>query len=173
MGFKDVPYGTPEKINVIVEIPQGSQDKYEYDEELDLIKLDRVLFTAQRYPCNYCFIPQTRAEDGDNSDVLLFSTNPFFAGALVEARPIGFMTMMDSGEVDDKILAVPIADARFSHVESFEDLPDHSQKEIKNFFETYKMLQNKEVSVTGFHGKEKAIEYLKKTAEVYANEKNA
>ena len=170
MGFKNIPYGTPEKINVIVEIPQGSQDKYEYDEELDLIKLDRVLFTAQRYPCNYCFIPNTRAEDGDHADVLLFSTNPFFSGALVESRPIGFMTMMDSGEVDDKILAVPVADVRFKNIESFDQLPEHSRKEISNFFETYKLLQEKEVKVTGFHPKEKAVEYLKKTLEVYANE---
>lgn len=171
MGFKHVPYGTPEKINVIVEIPQGSQDKYEYDETLDLIKLDRVLFTAQRYPMNYCFIPGTRAEDGDHADVLLFSTNPFFPGALVESRPIGFMSMMDSGDVDDKILAVPIKDVRFANVQSFEDLPEHSQKEITNFFETYKLLQDKEVKVNGFHPKEKALEYLDKVLKAYEDEK--
>lgn len=171
MGFKHVPYGSLEEFNVIVEIPQGSQDKYEYREDLDLIELDRVLFTAQRYPCNYGFIPQTRAEDGDHSDVLLFSTNPFFHGAMVKARAIGFMKMDDSGEVDDKILAVPVHDARFAHVKSLEDLPDHSPKEIANFFETYKLLQNKEVKVTGFEPKEKALEYIQKTLDIYANEK--
>lgn len=171
MGFKNVPYGSLEEFNVIIEIPQGSQDKYEYREDLDLIELDRVLFTAQRYPCNYGFIPQTRAEDGDHSDVLLFSTNPFFHGALIKARAIGFMKMDDSGEIDDKILAVPVNDARFAHVESMDQLPEHSPKEIANFFETYKLLQNKEVKVTGFEGKEKALEYLQKTLDVYANEK--
>lgn len=171
MGFKNIPFGTLEEFNVIIEIPQGSQDKYEYREDLDLIELDRVLFTAQRYPCNYGFVPQTRAEDGDHSDVLLFSTNPFFHGAMVKSRAIGFMKMDDSGEVDDKIIAVPVNDARFSHVNSMADLPDHSPKEIKNFFETYKLLQNKTVVVGDFLPKEKAIEYLQKTLDVFTAEK--
>lgn len=171
MGFKQIPYGSLEEFNVIIEIPQGSQDKYEYREDLDLIELDRVLFTAQRYPANYGFVPQTRAEDGDHADVLLFSTNPFFHGALVKSRAIGFMKMDDSGEVDDKILAVPVNDVRFAHIESMDQLPEHSQKEIANFFETYKLLQNKEVKVTGFEPKENAIKYLQKTLDVYSNEK--
>lgn len=170
MGYKQVPSGTRDKFNVIIEIPQGSQDKYEYDEELDLIKLDRVLFTAQRYPANYGFIPQTRAEDGDPADVLLFSTNPFFPGAVVEARAIGFMNMNDSGESDNKILAVPINDARFQHVQSLAEIPEHSFKEIKNFFETYKLLQDKEVSVGAFEPKEKAFEYLEKTIAAFQSE---
>ena len=91
MGLKDVPFGDVEKFNVIIEIAQGSQDKYEYDEKLDIIKLDRVLFSAQRYPANYGFIPETRADDGDHTDVLVFSTNPIFPGAVVEARAIGYM----------------------------------------------------------------------------------
>lgn len=167
MGLKDVPFGSLEKFNVIIEISQGSQDKYEYDEELDVIKLDRVLYTAQRYPANYGFIPETRADDGDHTDVLLFSTNPIPPGVVVEARAIGFMNMEDSGEIDNKILAVPTEDPRFAHVQSLAELPEHSPKEIKNFFETYKLLQNKEVKVGEFESKEKALEYIQKTKEAY------
>ncbi len=167
MGLKDVPFGSLEKFNVIVEIPQGSQDKYEYDKDIDLIKLDRVLFTAQRYPANYGFVPQTLAEDGDCADVLLFSTNPFFPGAVVEARALGYMNMVDTGESDNKILCVPTKDVRFKDVQSLADLPEHSFKEIKNFFETYKLLQDAVVTVGEFEPKEKAFEYLEKTVKAF------
>ncbi len=170
MSLKDVPFGGPEKFNVIIEISQGSQDKYEYDEELDVIKLDRVLYTAQRFPANYGFIPATRADDGDHTDVLLFSTNPIFPGGVVEARAIGFMNMNDSGEIDNKILAVPTEDPRFADVQSLADLPEHSPKEIKNFFETYKLLQNKTVTVGEFEGADKALEFIKTTRDTYEQE---
>lgn len=170
MGLKDVPFGKVEKFNVIIEISQGSQDKYEYDEELDVIKLDRVLFSAQRYPANYGFIPETRADDGDHTDVLLFSTNPIPPGVVVEARAIGIMNMNDGGEIDNKILAVPTEDPRYTHVQSLAELPEHSPKEIKNFFETYKLLENKEVKVGEFDNKETAIKYVEKTREAYTHE---
>jgi inorganic pyrophosphatase len=173
MSLKNVPFGSPEKFNVIIEISQGSQDKYEYDEELDVIKLDRVLYTSQRFPANYGFIPETRADDGDHTDVLLFSTNPVFPGAVVEARAIGFMNMNDSGEIDNKILAVPTEDPRFADVQTMADLPEHSPKEIKNFFETYKLLQNKTVTVGEFEPAEKALEYISKTREVYSHESHS
>lgn len=170
MGLKNVPFGSPDKFNVIIEIPQGSQDKYEYDEELDVIKLDRVLFTAQRFPANYGFIPETRADDGDHTDVLLFSTNPVPPGVVVEARAIGFMHMEDSGEIDNKVLAVPTEDPRFAHVKSLAELPEHSPKEIKNFFETYKLLQNKEVKVGAFENADAALDYISKTRDAYQKE---
>lgn len=170
MGLKDVPFGSAEKFNVIIEISQGSQDKYEYDEELDVVKLDRVLYSAQRFPANYGFIPETRADDGDHTDVLLFSTNPIIPGAVVEARAIGFMDMNDSGEIDNKVLAVPVSDPRFKHVQSLKDLSEHSTKEIKNFFETYKLLQEKTVIVGEFSEADKALAYIEKTREVYKNE---
>lgn len=172
MSLKDVPFGSPEKFNVIIEIAQGSQDKYEYDEELDVVKLDRVLFSSVRYPSNYGFIPETRADDGDHTDVLVFSTNPIFPGAVVEARTIGFMNMVDSGEIDNKILAVATADPRFKHVKSIADMSEHSPSEIKNFFETYKLLENKTVSIGEFEDAEKAMEYIEKTREAYKNEHN-
>jgi inorganic pyrophosphatase len=170
MGLKNVPFGKLEKFNVIIEISQGSQDKYEYDEELDVITLDRVLYSAQRFPANYGFIPETRADDGDHTDVLLFSTNPIHPGTVVEARAIGFMNMNDSGEIDNKVLAVPTADPRFAHVHSMSELPEHSPKEIKNFFETYKLLQNKTVTVGEFEGADKALEYIQKTRAAYQSE---
>ena len=170
MSLKDVPFGEVDKFNVIIEIAQGSHDKYEYDEKLDVIKLDRVLFSAQRYPYNYGFIPETRADDGDHTDVLLFSTNPIFPGAVVEARAIGFMNMIDGGEIDNKILAVPTEDPRFTHVNSLAELPEHSPKEIRNFFETYKLLENKSVSVGEFEGADKAKSYIESTRKAYEAE---
>lgn len=170
MNIKDLPFGEPEKFNVVIEIPQGSQDKYEYDEEFDVIKLDRVLYGAQRFPANYGFIPQTRAEDGDHTDVLLFTTNPIMVGAVVVARPIGFMEMLDAGEVDNKIIAVPVADPRFSDVQSLDDVGEHKLKEIQNFFETYKVLQGKKVEVKGFQDKAAALAAIEKTREAFSKE---
>ncbi|HYF97685.1 MAG TPA: inorganic diphosphatase [Coxiellaceae bacterium] len=167
MNIKNLPFGELEAFNVVVEIPQGSQDKYEYDEEHDVIKLDRVLYGAQTYPINYGFIPETRAEDGDHTDVLLFTTNPILVGAIVTARPIGIMSMVDTGEIDNKILAVPVKDPRFKDINSLEDLPQHKLAEIKNFFETYKILENKKVEVAGFEAKDKAVKELEATRAAY------
>lgn len=173
MSLKNIPFGDINEFNVIIEISQGSQDKYEYDEELDIIKLDRVLYSSQRFPANYGFIPETRADDGDHTDVLLFTTNPIIPGAVVEARAIGLMNMNDSGEVDNKILAVPTSDPRFAHIKSLAELPEHSPKEIKNFFETYKMLQNKTVTVGDFESAEKALEYIATTRQAYQQESHS
>ena len=167
MSIHTLPFGTPEKFHVLVEIPKGSQDKYEYDEELHVMKLDRVLYSAQAFPTNYGFIPETRALDGDHADAMLFSTNPIFPGTVVEARAIGFMEMIDSGEVDNKILAVPTKDPRFADFNTLEDLPAHVLKEIQNFYENIKVLQGKTVEVKGFFGPERAIEELKETNERY------
>jgi inorganic pyrophosphatase len=172
MNIKDLPFGEMEAFHVVVEIPQGSQDKYEYDEKLDVIKLDRVLYGAQRFPANYGFIPQTRAEDGDHTDVILFTTNPIIAGAIVTARAIGFMEMIDGGEVDNKILAVPTDDPRFNDIQSTDDLPQHRLAEVKNFFETYKVLQNKKVEVKGFGDKARALQELESTKKAYENEQH-
>lgn len=170
MNIKDLPFGEIEKFNVVVEIPMGSQDKYEYDEELDVIKLDRVLYGAQRYPANYGFIPQTRAEDGDHTDVVLFTTNPIMPGAMVTARAIGFMEMVDAGEKDNKIIGVPTEDPRFNHIQTLQDLGEHVLKEVQNFFETYKVLQGKKVEVKGYQNKNRAIEEIEKTKEAYSKE---
>ena len=165
MSLKDVPFGKPEEFNVVIEIPKGSQDKYEYDEKLDVIKLDRVLYGAQRFPFNYGFVPHTRAEDGDHLDAVVLSTNPFVPGVVVTCRPVGFIEMIDNGEGDNKIIAVPVEDPRFADIKSLDDLPKHFLKEVKNFLETYKTLQGKKVVVKGFAGKDRAIKELEDTKE--------
>ncbi len=170
MSLKNLPFGEMEAFHVVIEISQGSQDKYEYDEKLDVIKLDRVLYSSYRFPANYGFVPETRAEDGDHADVLLFSTNPLIPGTVAEARAIGFMEMVDAGENDNKIIAVPVSDPRFSDIQTLDDLPEHTLKEIKNFFETYKVLQNKTVEIKGFADKARALEELEKTREAYSKE---
>ncbi len=172
MNIKNLPFGELEKFNVVIEVPKGSQDKYEYDEKHDVIKLDRVLYGSQRFPFNYGFVPETRAEDGDHNDVLLISTNPLFPGSVAEARAIGFMEMLDTGENDHKILAVPASDPRYADILTLEDLPQHLLKEIQNFFETYKILQGKKVEIKGFFGKDRALEDLKKGLEAYKKEKH-
>lgn len=170
MSLKTLPFGETDGFNVVIEISKGSQDKYEYDEKLDVIKLDRVLYGAQRYPENYGFIPETRALDGDHADALVFSTNPLMPGTVVTARAIGFMEMVDSGDTDNKIIAVPTEDPRFADIASLEDLPVHALKEIQNFFETYKVLQGKKVEIKGFSGKDKAIQELENTRKAYSKE---
>lgn len=163
--MKNLPFGTPEKFNVVVEISKGSQDKYEFDEELEVIKLDRVLYSAQAFPTNYGFIPETRALDGDHADAMLFSTNPIVVGAVVEARAIGMLDMVDSGEVDNKILCVPVKDPRFNDILTLEDLPAHTLKEIENFYQNIKVLQGKVVETKGYKGVEEAKAELISTNE--------
>lgn len=170
MNIKHLPFGSVDAFHVVVEIPAGSQDKYEYDEELDVVKLDRVLYGAQRFPFNYGFVPETRAADGDHTDVLLLTTNPLIAGCVAEARAIGFMGMVDGGEEDNKIIAVPTKDPRFADIKSLADLPEHFTKEIQNFFETYKVLQKKEVVVKGFEDVARAQKELEDTRAAYAAE---
>lgn len=170
MSLKDVPFGSIEKFNVIVEISQGSQDKYEYDEGLDVLKLDRVLHTAQAYPTNYGFIPETRAEDGDHADVLLLSSNPIVAGSVVEARAVGYMNMIDSDEPDNKVIAVPTEDPRFNHVTDLEHVSPHLLKEYKHFFETLKQLQNKVITIGEYESAAKALEFIEQTRKVYEEE---
>jgi inorganic pyrophosphatase len=173
MSLQDLPFGEIESFNVVIEISQGSQDKYEYDETLDVIKLDRVLYSSYHFPTNYGFIPETRAEDGDHTDVLLFSTNPLIPGTVAVARAIGIMEMIDSGEQDHKIVAVPVHDPRFDDIQTLNDLPAHYTKEIRAFFETYKLLQNKVVEVKGFQGKDRAIQELEHTKKAYESESHA
>jgi inorganic pyrophosphatase len=160
---------TPEVINVIIECPKGSKNKYEIDKETGLIKLDRAMKTSQDYPFDYGFMPQSLWDDGDALDVVLFTTNSLAPGILVEARPVGIMHMIDGGEGDDKILAVPKSDPRFDHVHDLQDLNEYSIKEIKHFFETYKSIENKSVIIDGCEGKEVAYEAVKKGLRLYAD----
>ncbi len=154
MSIYSIDPGTPECINVIVEIPQGSSNKYEYDPKTGLIKLDRVNYGPTPYPMNYGFIPGTIGEDGDAYDVLLLATHPIHPGILVEARPVALMKMTDEGEVDDKIVCVPAKDRRYENVKDVGDLNPHELQQIKLFFETIKVLKGTPgtVVVHGFEG---------------------
>ncbi len=152
----DVDPGTADKINVIIEIPKGSKNKYEIDKKTGLIALDRVSHTSQDFPFDYGFIPQTLWHDGDPIDVVVLTTYPLFPGILVRVRPVAIMGMLDSGEADDKIIAVPVDDPRWNDVKDLKDLNTHTLREIEHFYSTYKKLQNKEVVIKDFAGKEKA-----------------
>ncbi|HLD42498.1 MAG TPA: inorganic diphosphatase [Candidatus Nanoarchaeia archaeon] len=146
----------PHELNVIVEVPAGSQNKYEYDKKNKIIKLDRVLFSPFHYPGDYGFIPRTKAEDNDPLDALVLVTFPTYPGVLIEARPIGILHMIDSGSKDDKILCVPVYDTRFAMIKDIRDVQPHVLAEIAHFFEVYKHLEKKKVSVQGWEGVNKA-----------------
>jgi inorganic pyrophosphatase len=153
----------PFEVNCLVEIPKGGTNKYEYDRQLGVFKLDRVLYEAVFYPTEYGVIPQTlNKEDGDPLDVMVLSTFPTFPGCLVSCRPIGVLRLIDSGEEDNKIIAVPADDPRFEEIKELDDLTTHTKKEIKNFWENYAELQpEKKIKVEGWSGKEKAHELIK------------
>lgn len=165
--WHDIEPGTADEMNVIIEIPKGSKNKYEIDKKTGLIALDRALHTAQDYPFDYGFVPRTLWDDGDALDVVLLTTYPLYPGILVKARPIGIMRMIDSGESDDKILAVPVDDPRWKEVKDIKDLNQHTLKEISHFFTTLKMLQNKIITVSGFEGKEAIESALKHAQKLY------
>ena len=140
----------PEIINVIVEIPKGSMNKYEYDKKHNLIKLDRVLFSPFHYPCDYGLVPQTLSEDGDPLDAMVLVTNPTYPGILIEARPIGLLQMKDDGKIDDKIICVSTNDPRYLHAADITDIEDHYRSEIAHFFQVYKDLEGKKVEILGW-----------------------
>lgn len=170
--WHDIKPGTKEEMNVIVEIGKGSKNKYEIDKETGLIALDRVSHTAQDFPFDYGFVPQTLWEDGDALDVIILTTYPLVPGILVRARPVAIMHMVDSGDGDDKIIAVPCDDPRWNDVTDLDSVNKHTLKEIKHFYSTYKNLQNKVVDVTGFSGKDKAMEAFEKSLELYKQKFN-
>lgn len=163
----DIAPGTAESINVIIEIPKGSMNKYEIDKKSGLIALDRVSHTAQPFPFDYGFVPQTLWHDGDAVDVVVLTTFPLFPGVLVRVRPVAAMGMNDSGEEDDKIIAVPVDDPRWANVKDLKDLNTHTLKEIEHFYSTYKKIQKKEVIIKDFAGKDKAEEVFLKGIEMY------
>jgi inorganic pyrophosphatase len=160
--LKDIEAGNADEMNVIVEINKGSKNKYEIDKKTGMIALDRVYYSTQDCPFDYGFVPQTLWEDGDPLDVVLFTTYPLFPGILVRARIVAMMDMIDSGEGDAKIIAVPCDDPRWTDVQDLPDINKHTLKEMEHYFSTYKSLQNKKVEVKGFFGKKEATEALEK-----------
>ncbi len=160
----------PEEINVIVEINKGSKNKYELDKETGLIMLDRVMFSAQDYPFDYGFVPQTHWHDGDPLDVILLTTYPLVPGLLVAARPIGVFDMIDSGESDAKIIAVPVKDVRWKNVKDLADVNSHTLEEIKHFLETYKNIEKKVVTIPTIRGAKEAMEVVEESIALYKKE---
>jgi len=167
----DIPAGTADVMNVIIEIPKFSKNKYEIDKETGIIALDRVMHTAQDYPFDYGFVPQTLFDDGDALDVVLITTHPLAPGILVKARPVAIMEMEDGGERDDKVVAVPVDDPRFADVKDITDLNKHFIKEMTHFFETYKKVQNKEVKVGAWSGADVAKTAFEKSRTMYEESK--
>jgi inorganic pyrophosphatase len=172
MSFAKVSSGQkcPEIVNVIIEIPKGSHNKYEYDEKLDEIRLDRILYSAVFYPTDYGFIPQTRSPDGDHLDIMVVISEPLFPGCIVPVRPIGILNMEDEEGKDDKIIGVADNDPRLREVKNIKDLDEHYKKEIHNFFEVYKNLEKKPVKVHRWLGKEEACKIILKARERFDKE---
>jgi inorganic pyrophosphatase len=169
MSLQNIPAGpqVPDIINVFVEIPKGSQNKYEFDKELNVLRLDRVLFSSMMYPGDYGYVPSTLGLDGDPLDALVLVTSPTYPTTLIEARPIGVMEMVDTGESDDKILCVPVGDVRFNHVKDIGDVPEATLNEIAHFFRTYKEREGKKVDVRGWKDAAAAKVIIKSSIDAY------
>ena len=167
------PRPFPEGVEIVVEIPRGSRNKYEYDERSGVFRLDRVLSSAVYYNFDYGFIEGTRADDGDHTDALLLIDEPTFTGCHVWARPIGVLEMSDEKGGDYKILCVAEADAHQQHVERLDQVRPHRLVEIEHFFETYKLLEDKTVSVLGWRELDRALEILRHDRDVWEREQAA
>ncbi len=152
--YVKLPIGShaPERVNVVIEIPKDSVNKYEYDKELHVFRLDRTLFSPVHYPGDYGFIPRTLGLDGDPLDVLVLVEAPSFPGCLMEVRPIGVLKMIDQGEGDEKILAVAESDPLYREVKDIGQVFEHTLHEIEHFFSVYKALEGKKTELAGWAG---------------------
>src|SRR6187399_1130518 len=152
---------------VVIEIPKGSKNKYELDKETGLLRLDRVLYSAVHYPADYGFIPRTFCDDGDPLDALVLSQEPVNPLTIVEARAIGVMRMRDEKGIDDKIVAVSVRDPAYEHYRDKAELPGHVLRQVRRFFEDYKVLEHKQVNVEDLQGPEAAIEIIAEALQMY------
>lgn len=155
------------KFDALVEIPRGSKAKYELDKDTGLLRLDRVLYTSTVYPANYGFIPRTLADDGDPLDVLVLCNEQIYPMTLVQCSPIGVITMVDGGALDEKIIAVACNDPTYKQFYDIKELPPHVFEEMMHFFEVYKMLEHKTTTVKEICHKYEAIEIIRKCLEAY------
>lgn len=156
-------------VEALIEIPAGSQNKYEFDKEMGVLRLDRVLYSPVHYPADYGYIADTLEEDGDPIDILVLITNPTVPGCLVDCRVVGVLSMADDKGIDNKLLGVAVTDPRHAHLKSIEDVPPHKLREIEHFFKTYKDLEGKSVTIRGWFGAEEAAATFQRAVEKYRN----
>jgi inorganic pyrophosphatase len=152
---------------VVIEIPKGSKNKYELDKETGLLRLDRVLYSAVHYPADYGFIPRTYCDDGDPLDALVLGQEPVYPLTIVEARAIGVMRMRDEKGIDDKIVAVSVHDPAFADYTDKDQLPAHVLRQVRRFFEEYKVLEHKQVIVEDLLGPSEALRIIREALELY------
>ena len=157
-------------VEVVIEIPKGSRNKYEFDKERKVIRFDRMLFSSVHYPSDYGFIPDTLALDGDPLDALVLVSEPTFPGCRIDAQPIGLFKMWDEKGPDEKILCVPTTDPLWNHINSIDEVPPHLLKEIEHFFKVYKDLEKKKTGVEGWEGLDSALTIIEESKERYAKE---
>ena len=154
-------------VNALIEIPLGSKNKYELDKKTGRILLDRVLYAAMIYPAEYGIIEDTLAPDGDALDILVICSDPTFPGCTVPARVLGYLDMIDNGKLDYKLIAVVDCDPRYDNKQELSDINPFILKEISNFFANYKVLQGIKVEVGQYHGKEEAMEVIRRCREAF------
>ncbi|WRS26430.1 inorganic diphosphatase [Oscillospiraceae bacterium MB08-C2-2] len=157
----------PEDFLAVIEIQKGSKKKYELDKETGLIILDRILYTSTHYPANYGFIPRTFADDGDPLDVLVLCSEPVEPLVLVRCYPIGVISMVDNGEKDEKIIAIPFEDPTYNSYRSIEALPSHIFSEMQHFFQVYKALEGRDTAVSEAKGQKEALAVIRKSMAEY------
>ena len=157
----------PKIVNALIEIPEGSKSKYEIDKKTGLLKLDRVIYSSFHYPVNYGFIPQTLGKDGDPLDILVMCSEAIQPLCLVEAYVIGNMQMIDTGLIDDKIIAVAVHDPGVNYITSLDLVPQHIFRVLKNYFEQYKVLENKKVEINDFQEQNIAFDIINEAIEFY------
>src|SRR5438128_1557946 len=174
MTYIELPIGdrAPEVFNVVVEIPKGSVNNYEYDAALNVFRLDRTLYSPIHYPGDYGFVPSTIAADGDPLDALVLVDSPSFPGCLIEARAIGTLAMVDQGVEDLKLLCVPTEDPRQETVKNFSDLDPHRLREIEYFFGIYKELEGKQTETRGWRSADESRKVIEAASERFGKEKS-
>ena len=167
--WHDFPVGAhpPEVVTAVIEIPRGSRNKYELDKASGQFRLDRVLFSAVHYPGDYGFIPRTLHEDNDPLDIIVSINEPTFPGCQIDCRPLGVLKMLDRGEPDDKIIAVPSFDPFYNEMFDIADLSQHYLKEVEHFFHIYKDLEGKRVEIRGWEKSEVAMEVINDSVQRY------
>lgn len=156
-------------VNAVIEIPFRSRNKYEIDKTTGRMKLDRVLYSAMGYPAEYGIVEDTLSPDGDPLDILVIATEPTYPGCVVPSRVVGYLTMIDNGSEDYKLISVVACDPRYNETKELSDISTFTLKEIQNFFENYKKLENVDVKVGEYHNREEALKLINECKERYKN----